>query len=115
MSRSYNTRFSNHLKARHQKRCGYLLGFLASFVLIVMIINLSLAIVTQYSEQKTSYWIIFTILTIVFFVLCIITAYQCYSGREKQLVERTYKTNLNFIQRNYLEAQINSTSQLNAC
>lgn len=114
MSRSYNTRYSNHLKAKHQKRCGYLLGLLAFFLFIFMIVNLSLAIVTQYSEQKTSYWIIFTVSTIVFCALCIITGYQCYSGREKQLVENTYKTNLNFIQRNILEAQINSTSQLNA-
>ncbi len=103
-----NQSYSNHFKAKHQIRCGQYYALSSIFVILLAIVMLCMALTTQFSEQKTTYWIVFVLMIIVFGVLLAIAIQQIKSGHEKQTIERTYKTNLSFIQKQYLNAQINS-------
>lgn len=57
------------MKLANEERCAYCLGILAFLCLVVMAFILYFAIVTEYSEQKTLFYIIFVIgfLVIVLF------------------------------------------------
>jgi len=113
MAAIHNIRYSNHVKAKHQQRCGCLLSLVAFLTFILSLTSLVLGLTASYSESKTAYLIIAAVTFVAFGVICGITVHQCVSGSEKRLIERNYKANLSFIQRHYLNAHINSTSQLN--
>ncbi len=113
MATIHNIRYSNNIKAKHQQRCGFLLGIIAFLTIVLTITALVLGLTTSYSESKTAYFIISAITFTAFGIICGVTVHQCVNGSEKKLIERNYKANLSFIQRHYLNAHINSTSQLN--
>ena len=67
---------STEIKAKHHQRCAKLFAILAVILLILLGIMLYLAITTQYSEQKTTYYVLFVFSLIGSIVMCGLSAYQ---------------------------------------
>lgn len=67
---------SKQLKAQHKQRCAKLFATLAFFTLFLIGVMLYLAISSQYSEQKTAYYVIFAVSVVGFFVLIGLSVYQ---------------------------------------
>lgn len=88
-----NDRFSSKVKARHQERIGHFCGLLAFMVLILVGVMLYMAITTQFSEQKTVYYIVFALGIVAFGILTGITIHSVYKSTEKLESERVYNAN----------------------
>ena len=58
------------MKLANEERCAHCLGILGIVCLIVSAVMLYFAIVTQYSEQKTIYYIVFVVGVLAVFFFC---------------------------------------------
>lgn len=113
MTTLYSIKYSHHIKARHQKKCGCYLGFVAFIVLSLSIVSFAMFFVTSFSETRTSFIILACISFLGFLVILGFTIHQCINGNEKRMVERNYNANLTYMQKHILEQRIHSSSQLN--
>ncbi len=75
---------STEIKAKHHQRCAKLFACLAFILLILLGIMLYLAITTQYSEQKTTYYVLFAFSLIGSAVMCGLSAYQVCNVQTEQ-------------------------------
>ena len=106
-----NQRLSTQFKAKHEQRCGQFCGVLAMLALLLAILMLYFALVTQYSEQRTTYWILFVLSFLSLALLSGIAVQQISSGKEKMSAQQAYNANLSFIQKQYLNQQLNMQSR----
>lgn len=67
---------SKQLRAEHQQRCAKLFATLAFIMLLLLGVMLYLAISSQYSEQKTAYYIVFAFAVIGFLALTGLSIYE---------------------------------------
>lgn len=93
---------SVNIQAKHQERCAQITGFLGFLMLIISSLMLFFAITTEYSEQKTMFYILFVTCLISFGFLVAITIYQVKKSQDKK--------------RNFMNYQINQRNQtINRC
>jgi ABC-type transport system involved in cytochrome c biogenesis permease subunit len=67
---------SVQIKSEHNERCAKLFASLAFFLLILLSVMLYLAISSQYSEQKTTYYVVFACSALGFLTLSSLSVYQ---------------------------------------
>ncbi|CAF0713687.1 unnamed protein product [Brachionus calyciflorus] len=84
---------STRIRANHQERCAQFTGALAILTLIIIGVMLYLAVSSQFSEQKTAYYIIFALGIVFFGVLIGLTIYFVKKSQEKKLNYRNYQIN----------------------
>ena len=88
-----NDQASSKLKAEHSKRCFQLCGILAFIILVLTVVMLILAITSQYSEQKTIFYVVFVSSTIGFFILLGTTVHQYLNKNAKEEKISNFKAN----------------------
>lgn len=100
---------STNVKAQHQERCGQFSAILAFISLIFVGVMLYLAITSQFSEQKTVYYILFVISLILFIGLTGLSIYSVLKSIEKKQAHRNYQLNQRSlsISRNLSQSNLN--------
>jgi uncharacterized membrane protein len=86
-----NTRNANKIQLQQQERCAQFLTFCAFILLTLVGIMLYLAITTEYSEQKTIYFIAFVVGIIVFIIMIGLIVHQFRKASQKSSLEQAYK------------------------
>lgn len=84
---------SVNIRAKHQQRCAQITGFLSCLLLITACFLLYLAISTEYSEQKTMFYILFVTCLISSAILLGITIYQFKKSQDKKRSFMNYQIN----------------------
>ncbi|RNA31688.1 hypothetical protein BpHYR1_004620 [Brachionus plicatilis] len=93
---------SANIQAKHQERCAQITGFLGFLMLVLASLMLYFAITTEYSEQKTMFYILFAACLCSFGLLVGITIYQLKKSQDKK--------------RSFVNYQINQRNQtINRC
>ena len=98
-------KYSSKVKTLHQERCGHFCGVLALIFLLLAIAMLYLAITTQFSEQKTTYYIIFALSLLSFGGITGVTIFLICSAAQKKTSQRAYE--LNFLTSQRMAATFN--------
>jgi cytochrome b subunit of formate dehydrogenase len=85
--------YSSKVKTMHQERCGHICACLAVFLLALSGAMLFLAINAQFSEQKTTFYIIFALSLIGVGVLVGVTIFLIRNAAKKRDSQRAYQLN----------------------
>lgn len=112
---------SVNIRATHQHRCAQITGFLSCLLLVAGCLLLYLAISTEYSEQKTMFYILFVTCLISCAILLGITVYQFKKSQDKkrsfmnyQINQRNQTINRCLSRSTDLNIQIENNSQYNS-
>jgi hypothetical protein len=85
--------YSSKVKTMHQERCGHICGCLALFLVLLSGLFLFLAIEAQFSEQKTTFYIMFALSIIGVGVLAVLAFFLIRNASRKRESQRNYQLN----------------------
>ena len=85
--------YSSKVKTMHQERCGHICVCLAFFLIILAGLFLFLAIKAQFSEQKTTFYIMFALSIIGVGILAGLAFFLIRNAARKRETQRNYQLN----------------------
>lgn len=95
----------NDIKIKNQERCAHFSSLSAFVCLIMIVLMLYMAITSQFSEQKTVYYMLFVLSLVSFCILVGITVYIIMKTSEKKTIQQQYEANTMALRRSAILKQ----------